>query len=405
MHKYLIKVSKYGLLIISGSIIGISLLEFGVRMLGAKPETYLRKFSQYHPMLGWVKTPNMEGEFRRGDVNIHEKMNSKGLRDAEYEYEKPAGTVRILVLGDSFTEGYDVNIENVFTEILEQKLNKELSAVTGSRYEVINAGTGGYSTDQEYLFYKLEGYKYNPDVVIMMTYAANDIWYNIESRYGNYHKPLYMIKEDTLLLMNTPLPEPKKQEFIKNLFRDMALYPIVTKIVLTKLPGLAEYLSKWGFISKSTLEVAGPNAKFSSAQKYPSSFSIFEKHQSDRVAAAWKITDALIKNLNTVTESNGSKFILFSIPDRFQIYQQSWENTKKLYGVDESIWDRDLPDSLLSTIAKNYAIPFLNMKEYLSQKTSVWEQLYNGVHWNEKGNEIAAKFIFEELTKKGLLKH
>ncbi len=403
MRKFLRAFLKYGLLIMFGFLFGVVLLEFGVRMLGAKPETYLRKFSQYHPQLGWEKTPNIEGEFRRGDVNIFEKMNSKGLRDIEYAYTKPDNVFRILVLGDSFTEGYDVNFEFIFTELLERRLNSDSSDASRLKYEVINAGTGGYSTDQEYLFYQIEGYKYDPDIVLMMTYAANDIMYNVESHYGNYQKPRFVLVNDSLSLTNVPLQPPKQQESIKSLFRDMALYPIVLKLVLTKLPTLAEYLSRIGFVSKSTLE-ATKAISDTTSPRYPSSFSIFERHATDKVRDAWTITDALIGDLKASSSRHGAQLVLFSIPDRFQVYPESWENTKRSYRVNESIWDASLPDSMLTAIADKYDLPFLNMRKFLLNGGSINEKLYNGVHWNERGNRVAADFIFTELSNRGLLK-
>jgi lysophospholipase L1-like esterase len=379
------------------------MLELGLRLLGAKPETYLRKFSQHHPVLGWVKTPDIEGDFRRGDVKIHEKINSKGLRDSEYEYEKPNHTFRILVLGDSFTEGYDVNFEDLFTEILERRLNDSLSIRTGQKYEVINAGTGGYSTDQEYLFYATEGYKYHPDIVLMMTYAANDIYYNSEANYGNYNKPLFIVKDDSLILSNTPLSKPKQQESVKNIFRDMALYPIVIKTILTSMPAFARTLSEWGFISKSTME-GSVAVNDTSSPKYPSSFSIFAKTPTKKTTAAWKVTERLIRDLKRLISANGSRFVLFSVPDKFQIYPESWEATKIQYKVDDDVWDPQLPNAQLDSITSKYGVPFLNFCAYLKQSGSDQEPLYNGVHWNEKGNIKAADFIFKELDSKGWLK-
>lgn len=388
------------LLVLFGTVIGVACLELGVRMMGAKPETYLRKFSQYHPVLGWVKTPDMEGEFRRGDVKIHEKMNSKGLRDNEYRYEKPEKTKRILILGDSFTEGYDVEFENIFVEILERKLNAAYTNATGLKYEVINAGTGGYSTDQEYLYYKTEGYKYHPDIVILMTYAANDIYYTIETTYGNYYKPMFIVEHDSLKLINTPLPEPGNQESAKNIFRDLALYPIALKIILTRLPSLAQALSHIGLISKSTLDASVSDGASASAKKYPSSFSIFAKEPNDKVNAAWQVAGYLIRDLNQLAQSHGSLLLVCSIPDKFQVYPESWASTKIQYNVTDSIWDPNLPDSLLKTITSKYNIPFLNIRERLVVLEKNRERLYNGVHWNVRGNEVAADIIFQELTSK-----
>ena len=219
------KFIKYFSLVTFGIVLSVVTLELLVRLAGAKPQTYLRKFSRYHTILGWEKTPLTEGKFRKGDVIIHEKINSRGLRDSEYTYEKPSNTFRILVLGDSFTEGYDVEINDLFTEILESKLNTSSFDSSSIRYEVINAGTGGYSTDQEFLYFEIEGIKYKPDMVLLMVYPANDIFYNHKSKYGNYNKPFFQIRNDSLILTNTPLQEPYRQESIKNLFREIISQP------------------------------------------------------------------------------------------------------------------------------------------------------------------------------------
>ena len=233
-------------------------------------------------------------------------------------------------------------------------------------------------------------------MVIMMTYAANDIYYNIETSYGNYYKPLFATERDSLQLVNTPLPEPGQQESIKNMFRDLALYPIVVQIILARFPSLARALSHIGLVSKSTLDASV--AVDASAKKYPASFSIFAKEPNVQVKSAWSVTDLLIRDLGRFAESHGSLFMLCSIPDRFQVYPKSWEKTKMQYSVTDSIWDPNLPDSLLKKITAKYDIPFLNIREHLIKHR---EMLYNGVHWNIRGNEIAAEIIFKELVTKG----
>src|SRR6186997_1987450 len=49
--------------------------------------------------------------------------NGKGLRDArEFAYAKPAGTLRVLALGDSNTQGYEVGQDATFAAVLERYL-------------------------------------------------------------------------------------------------------------------------------------------------------------------------------------------------------------------------------------------------------------------------------------------
>ena len=50
---------------------------------------------------------------------------------------------RILILGDSLTEGYGVLDSESYPSLLQNKLNNELSPKTQLRYEVINGGISG----------------------------------------------------------------------------------------------------------------------------------------------------------------------------------------------------------------------------------------------------------------------
>ena len=95
-------------------------------------------------------------------------INSKGLRDFEYSYERTS-CKRILAIGDSLTFGFGVSQDETFTKIIEQKLNTNSSTC----YEVINGGIGNYNTEQELAFLKLEGIKYRPDE-IWLNFYIND---------------------------------------------------------------------------------------------------------------------------------------------------------------------------------------------------------------------------------------
>lgn len=97
------------------------------------------------------------------------KINSKGLRDKEYVFEKPKADYRILVLGDSITFGFGVSAEQRFSDLLSQKINANAKKV-----EVINTGVGNYNTEQQLAYLKNEGLRYNPDEVLLAFYI-NDL--------------------------------------------------------------------------------------------------------------------------------------------------------------------------------------------------------------------------------------
>jgi lysophospholipase L1-like esterase len=76
--------------------------------------------------------------------------NSKTLQGNSYESQKPAGTYRIAVLGDSFTFAPFMQPDDAFPARLERFLR--MSALTKKQeaaVEVINYGVPGYSTSHE----------------------------------------------------------------------------------------------------------------------------------------------------------------------------------------------------------------------------------------------------------------
>src|SRR5919108_5792949 len=160
-------------LITFGFIIGMVTLEFGLSRFVPNPMTFHSNY-YYEPnkYIGWKGIPGFQGDYVRGRVVQYVRMNSHGFRDKERTYEKKEGTFRILALGDSYTEGVQVSLEQTFPYILEERLNSEKSGV---RFEVLNLGVSGFGTAQEYLTLKHYGLEYKPDLVILNFFIGNDV--------------------------------------------------------------------------------------------------------------------------------------------------------------------------------------------------------------------------------------
>ena len=74
------------------------------------------------------------------------------------------------VLGDSIVEALQVPIEQRFTTVLQKDLEKN----TGKHIEVMNFGTGGFSTGQEYLQYIQNVRQYKPDLVLLVMHHGDE---------------------------------------------------------------------------------------------------------------------------------------------------------------------------------------------------------------------------------------
>jgi hypothetical protein len=95
-------------------------------------------------------------------------MNGDGLYDHQYPVAKPAGTKRILVLGDDVVYGNGESLADTLPKRLEAAYK-----ATGKSVEVLNFGVSGYDTHQEIEFFKTTGLKYRPDIVVVV-YVLND---------------------------------------------------------------------------------------------------------------------------------------------------------------------------------------------------------------------------------------
>jgi lysophospholipase L1-like esterase len=98
------------------------------------------------------------------DGCVEVSINALGFRDEEFPLAKPAGELRVLAIGDSFTFAQGCRAEDGWTEVLEGLL----AARRGAPVQVMNAGfTGGGSRPEEYAPWMLaHALAFEPDLVI-----------------------------------------------------------------------------------------------------------------------------------------------------------------------------------------------------------------------------------------------
>ena len=96
----------------------------------------------------------------------HVQTNGHGFRERSFSMEKPAGTYRIAVLGDSFTFGNGLEASERYTD--------RLQAWLPSGYEVLNFGAPGANTPQHLHTLRSRVLPANPDFVLLQWFV-NDI--------------------------------------------------------------------------------------------------------------------------------------------------------------------------------------------------------------------------------------
>ena len=90
------------------------------------------------------------------------EVNTFGYLGPGYPAEKPANTIRIALIGDSYVAGLQLFERHHF----RARLERELSAATGERIEVLNFGIGGIDFRGMYAMYEGKVLRYQPDLVL-----------------------------------------------------------------------------------------------------------------------------------------------------------------------------------------------------------------------------------------------
>ena len=112
---------------ITAIVLTLCAVEIGFRLWGYDPlESVFRGRHRYLRLssdrdMGYELVPGVKG------VGMHrlDGINSHGFRDREYALEKPGGTTRIVVIGDSITFAGRLEADARFTEVLEARLLAE----------------------------------------------------------------------------------------------------------------------------------------------------------------------------------------------------------------------------------------------------------------------------------------
>jgi lysophospholipase L1-like esterase len=187
-------------------------LELGLRLLGYRgaPESIIGNMMVVEdPVLNWRFIPN--SRFQQG--KIVNQYNSMGFRGEDHAVGRPLGIMRIVVIGDSVTEGYGVEWHEVFGSVVQARL--------GTSREVISLGMGGLNAPQAVHVLEQRGLQFSPDYVVV-NFVLNDCdFYSFMKRDGTDEE-----RDSVIALLNIRI-NPR----VKRLLKSSALIYLVNERV------------------------------------------------------------------------------------------------------------------------------------------------------------------------------
>jgi hypothetical protein len=153
------------------------------------------------PIVGWRGRRSAVGIVRTAACSTEYRHNADGFRDGERRVERAGAETGVLCVGDSFTRGWGVPFDAVYTRELERLLERG-----GRSVEVVSQAVGGYNAVQSLLLLRDEGFACDPDIVIHQA-TENDLPANgrRSPTGGPWEHPYAELRGGRLVIAGTPI--------------------------------------------------------------------------------------------------------------------------------------------------------------------------------------------------------
>ena len=311
-----------------------------------------------------------------------ETFSKAGWRDLERTVEKPANTYRVALIGDSATESLQVPLEQVWATIAEKQINQDLATASKQtnqpnkkppHVEVINFGVSGYSTSQELLLLQKEVVKYKPDLIVVLYSRGDSDESSVDpAKYATAEpRPYFYLDQNnqlkldrTVLLANKgKLQSNPVLEFLRAHSRIYGVFD-QTNFQLNLTDKF--YVKLRRIYTQITEKLSGTNT-LSAAEKAEQPH--YPKQDS------FKVTQALMSQIQSTAKANGARFLLLTFPDMGNI---------------DPVFTAQLPALAKQGKAEGFDVLELSQpfREYKGK-----EQLFYQVHFASGGHKVAAQVL------------
>jgi len=323
---------------------------------------------------GWGHAPGSLDHHGYGEPTPEVSINSLGFRDDEITIKKPENTKRILVLGDSFTFGMGVAHKDIFMKILESELNNSKD----TNYQVINMGSIGYTTDNEYLLLKEKGLQLDPDLVIVAFFAGNDV--------TEFRRHEWETDQDGKLIALTDTEHYVDQE--KRLRYKGQEEP--------KSYALHFLDKRWQiFKKKFGLEKEEKKATLT----WPAFLDPDDPNGDPRITEFWQQISTVLESMKNELDQRNIKLLVTAIPMDVQTSKKYWNKYAEMYFDDEA-YEKNRPQTKLRELTEKLGIDLIDLLPYFREAGDDNWFYYQeqDPHWTVEGNKFAAKILFENLS-------
>ena len=359
-------------LLAAALIIGIFICEITVRVF--IPQQLIKvQDDVWAPdsVLGWRIKENMDVWVNTGDETVRiitddngHRIGSEDLAERSRKAEKS-----LLVLGDSFVQGFEVDNSATIPSCLARKLTQKSGVATAC----VNAGVRGYNPGQYYKAAKKELKRKEYDMGVVCLWIGDDCYPDIDTTFSphNIVTRHYFTFPEALnwnaIITSMLYPFNDMMETRSHLF----------VLLKTRFENI---LSKFGLTAKD----------------FPDLF-----FKSERNSSRWKDTAKTCGFIQEAFSREGAPVLFVILPTEFQVYQDIFYNYVDWFEIPIDSVDIDMPNQLLMEALESEGLPCVDILSRLREKASNGAKLYCEVdiHLNAAGCEAVAECILSEAAR------
>ncbi len=373
----------FGLLLFSLFLGGLELLLRTTHLFGARIS-----WSVPDPEIGWRFVPGGSfWHFKENDHPIIWQTNSHGWKDREWTVDKPAGTYRVAVLGDSFVESMQVEQDKNFLSLAEKEWNEARSP----KIEIMNFGRSGFTQTEELMVLKSDVLRFKPDAVVLYFFPSNDIYDIHEKTAVDVIQPFYKVTEAGGLELRTDFKSSTAYK-LKSL-----IAPLKNRSALVSL--LSDRMTLYRDMARMKKLGAGPS------EKLPAYLTLGSPRPDAATVENYALNKRLITEIAFVCRENGIRFILAVIDTPAYLPEVEARFKEAEPGFDPYFFEKDLKALADSLGAGFIGLQTVFRNEWQEKgKELHWQVRYGGnpretAHWNYEGHQAAARALNSALEK------
>ncbi len=276
--------------------------------------------------MGLLFQPGTEDHWEMRDYSCSEYINSLGFRDREVPLKKTCA-YRIVAIGDSFTYGWGVNIEDTWCKRLERNLRQ-----AGMDIEVLDLGKPAAGPTEYAGIAEIVVPVLKPDLVIVGCLAGDDlqqvgppkdVWERLRAMFPNF---IHLVRycRDYRLFGGVPMPLKRSVADCRKMFEDTA------KNLIGQMS--AEQRARFDRIEEPIRDVFHRGMLnpwlLNHSTGAPDYFMNTLELDTLEYQIGW--TSKAFSRIEKITRRYGSGAIVLSIPEGFYVNKEAYRNVQRI---------------------------------------------------------------------------